>query len=1156
MFDFVYLPVLLAQEQSTFVDQLLKVIYILGILALVFILPFVLGRLLARTLRMRNYEFKLGLILTSLALALLVLVRAWNWDESKFNIPLGVDLKGGVILVYEIEPEEENQDVNVDDLINALNERINPSGTKEIVVRRYGERQVEIIIPEVETEEVEEIKRRIRTAGQLEFRIVANRRDHARIIDAAEAQAAADNPSRFQRNVTIDGQKVGYWAEAAQEKLRAAEVRDTIMRDSKTGRMVTLEEVGAIESSEQTLAEFLEANKESSGIENLDILLATDDGLNVTGDHLGMVAAGTDEYLNPCVNFRLRGRGAQLFSLLTRANRPDLDAQPPFYRHLGIMLDGRLISFPRLQTTIRERGRITGDFTAEEVEFLVGILRAGRLPATLRKEPISENQIGSMLGDDTIRKGKVSIVVSLVAVLVFVAFYYRFAGIVACTALLLNLVLIMAAMMLLNAPLTLPGLAGLVLTIGMSVDANVLIFERIREELDRGAALRMAIQNGFSRATTTIVDANVTTLITAFVLYAIGTDQIRGFAVTLILGILMSMYTAIYCSRVVFDIAERRRWITELKMRRILGTTTLDFIGKRQIALVASVTLILVGLLAVGARGKRIFDIDFNGGLSVTMVLKDPVAPAEIRSRLNEYFEDSDPPVRCTVNTVDVEGREDNTVYKIDAGLPDQNVSVLENAIQETFRDAQGNSQLESYDMSYGQLREESVTPPKTAEAAEETPAETAESKAQPGAKTDSKPTEKSQPRKTETEPETESAVKPKPKAENRPTEESEDAGTEASETESAPTAPDAKTSRADLPSASVLALVAPAAEQKVESSVKKEATEQGEEKEQDSKAEAESGEESKPANTAADQPEAPARDREAETGASVSETDTDQAGVRTLAVVTLENEINAPTLRDMIRAAYGRSIGGDVVPALRVAPNESFNWDQQSAASRNQWYVTMRLPQEGAEQVLERMKTNLENTPVFPSASKIGGKVAGDTRRLAAAALIASLFGIVGYIWIRFQRVVFGVAAVIALVHDVLITLGAIAVSAYLAEPLGFLLLEEFRISLPIVAAFLTIIGYSLNDTIVVFDRIREVRGKSPNLTADMINTSINQTLSRTLLTSLTTLIVVSILYAIGGQGIHGFAFALVIGVLVGTYSSVFVASPALLWMFNLKKG
>ena len=197
-------------------------------------------------------------------------------------------------------------------------------------------------------------------------------------------------------------------------------------------------------------------------------------------------------------------------------------------------------------------------------------------------------------------------------------------------------------------------------------------------------------------------------------------------------------------------------------------------------------------------------------------------------------------------------------------------------------------------------------------------------------------------------------------------------------------------------------------------------------------------------------------------------------------------------------------------MPGLMVSPDEQFNWDQRSASASDSWYVSMLVPQAEAQQVLGQMKTDMANTPVFPSSSKIGGKVAGDTRTLAIAALLASLFGIVGYIWIRFQRVVFGVAAVIALVHDILITLGAIAISAYLAKPFGFLLIDEFRISLPIVAAFLTIIGYSLNDTIVVFDRIREVRGKSPDLTADMINASINQTLSRTLLTSLTTLIVV----------------------------------------------
>src|SRR5690606_19532667 len=161
-------------------------------------------------------------------------------------------------------------------------------------------------------------------------------------------------------------------------------------------------------------------------------------------------------------------------------------------------------------------------------------------------------------------------------------------------------------------------------------------------------------------------------------------------------------------------------------------------------------------------------------------------------------------------------------------------------------------------------------------------------------------------------------------------------------------------------------------------------------------------------------------------------------------------------------------------------------------------------------------------------------------------------LLGVIIYIWFRFQRVAFGLAAVAAIVHDVLVTVGAIAVSYWLSGALGFLLVDQFKISLTVVAALLTIVGYSLNDTIVIFDRIREIRGKSPRLTSDMINVSINQTLSRTLLTSVTTLIVCVLLYFFGGSGIHAFAFAMVVGVVAGTYSTVFIASPILLWLVN----
>ena len=207
---------------------------------------------------------------------------------------------------------------------------------------------------------------------------------------------------------------------------------------------------------------------------------------------------------------------------------------------------------------------------------------------------------------------------------------------------------------------------------------------------------------------------------------------------------------------------------------------------------------------------------------------------------------------------------------------------------------------------------------------------------------------------------------------------------------------------------------------------------------------------------------------------------------------------------------------------------------------------------------VLANMRQTLAEEPVFDEVNSFDSAVANEMQRYAILAMLASLVAIVAYIWLRFQRVDFGLAAVAALVHDVLFVLGAVALANWLVGGLnlgsavGWLGLEEFKLNLPMVAALLTVIGYSLNDTIVVFDRIREVRGKNPGLTADIVDRSLNGTLSRTLLTSVTTLIVVGILYVFGGEGIHGFAYCLVVGVLVGTYSSLFVASPVLLWLMN----
>ena len=214
--------------------------------------------------------------------------------------------------------------------------------------------------------------------------------------------------------------------------------------------------------------------------------------------------------------------------------------------------------------------------------------------------------------------------------------YYRFAGLVAVFALALNLLLTVAFMVLFQAPFTLPGLAGLVLTVAMSVDANVLISERMREELARGATLRMAIRNGFDKALSAIIDGNLTTFMTALVLYFIGTDQVAGFGMTLMLGNITSMFTAIFCARVILDVAERTRFVKTLSMASFLtdAQCRLGSVLRARRRRLGGADCRRIG--ATVARGKGLFDIDLAGGTSVTFILKEPMPEAEVRQKLDD----------------------------------------------------------------------------------------------------------------------------------------------------------------------------------------------------------------------------------------------------------------------------------------------------------------------------------------------------------------------------------------------------------------------------------------------------------------------------------------------------------------------------------------
>lgn len=270
----------------------------------------------------------------------------------------------------------------------------------------------------------------------------------------------------------------------------------------------------------------------------------------VTGKDLINARRSTDEWGKPAVLFTLNAEAGRRFYDFTSEN---------LNKNLSIILDGKVQEVAVIRDRIPDRGVIHGTYTIEEADDIALILRAGPLPASVRY--LEERSIGPSLGKDSIRKGLSAMAIALILVILFMVFYYRFSGFNAVAALILNVLILAGILGYLgeNAVLTLPGIAGIILTIGMAVDANVLVFERIREELTAGKSVLSSIASGFSRAFRTILDANITTIIAAIFLFQFGTGPIRGFAVTLIIGITASMFTAVFVSHLIFDLTQSRK---------------------------------------------------------------------------------------------------------------------------------------------------------------------------------------------------------------------------------------------------------------------------------------------------------------------------------------------------------------------------------------------------------------------------------------------------------------------------------------------------------------------------------------------------------------------------------------------------------------------
>lgn len=612
----------------------------------IFLVSWLLANYFAKAWRMQDYKGRYFIVFFCFFLALFSTV----YGLLGHRLNLGIDLRGGSILVYEVtqkisdEATDEERAVaaekgvdaqTMDDLKRVLAERINQGGVREIQIQELGNnKEIMITIPEADEAEIARIERKVNEAGQLKFRILASSQapEEKELIDIARRPDLADNnlirlPEPIGKDRIILG---GSWVP----------VDPTMVEDLRT-----MPDVVTREAPVQPAAENGQESEKTIEV----LVLELTDLYDVYGRHMARVNKSVGSRGEPELQFEMNRDGAERMKHLT--DRYKRGAERTRGRQLGIILNDSLYSAPAINDKIESRGVITfGNNLSEEsvrrinrdVDDLLKVMKSGVLPAQLSDEPVTRMLTGPTLGEDTIQRGKNSILWGGLLVIVFMIAYYGFAGCVAAFAVLMNLLLIMMVMLSLRAAFTLDGLAGLVLTVGMAVDANVLIFERIKDELSGGATLRMAIRNGFSRAFTAIFDSNITTMLTAVILYSVGSEQIKGFAITLFLGVLFSMFTATYVSRIIFETCERKGWIGTRCVYPILPglkpfpKTNIHFMKSRAYFIVLSLVLIVIGTVGLFARGKGIFDIDFVGGVQVQVLFNQPKQIGEIRSSLKE----------------------------------------------------------------------------------------------------------------------------------------------------------------------------------------------------------------------------------------------------------------------------------------------------------------------------------------------------------------------------------------------------------------------------------------------------------------------------------------------------------------------------------------
>jgi SecD/SecF fusion protein len=727
------------------------------------------------------------------------------------------------------------------------------------------------------------------------------------------------------------------------------------------------------------------------------------------------------------VGFAFDPQGASDFGTLTSSN---------IGKPLAVVLDGKVISAPSIRSMITARGTIDGGsegFSRTELDYLVSTLSAGSLPAQLEDEPISERHVEAELGRANLVHGLVACAVGVVVVGVFLISYYHVAGMVAFFAVIMNLLIVLGVMGALQATFTLPSIAGIVLSVGTAVDANVLIFERLREEQHRGLSLRMALRNAYDKARSAILDSNATTFITSLFLIWFGTEEVKGFGITLVIGILASLFTALFVTQTIFGILIDKFGVRNLnslplsfpKLDKALRPHW-DWMGKAWIFYTFSIIFISIGLVLffIKVHQRQMFDIEFAGGTSVQFDLNHPMAKDELIALL----QNSGKPELKQANPVALGTPVNGNKYaSFDLLTPSTNAVAVRDAVMATL---QKELKLELPSKFDGAGLGGNAAPLEEVVGKQVLPL---------------------------------------------------------LDDVKWPQGPDGQTFRpenwGDYKGGVAIVL------------------------------------------NHIDPPLTPAQ---------------------------ITDRINRQFLQNAgANGAERRSFTVESPKAPGQATSLAIVLSKDPSLSYEPGKDHHQVDEAFAGPLWKTIVEGVDRPAQLKEVRNFDAQVAGDAQTNALLALCLSIAVIMIYIWIRFGNLKYGTATAIALLHDTVFTIAALGFAHYLADISFFrhlLQIEPFRINLTVVAGILTIMGYSMIDTIVVFDRIRENRGKYGHVSRQVINDAINQTLSRTLLTAGTTTITVAIMYFMGGPGIHGFTFVLLVGILVGTYSSVAIAAPILL--------